>query len=160
MKEYTITVAGMPVVITRTPRYLGEFFRTVPMAWVECKPEEYRIPLRERGRLCANNHFLLLSEPTREALIWHEKGHQMLGHMHLSFALQLADDYHRDQAHKRDLACPRELEADQYAIQQIGLDAFVEALHEFLILAEKMLVGTTFKMADIYRRIKHWERCK
>jgi uncharacterized protein YunC (DUF1805 family) len=90
------------------------------------------IRMPEYGDLIiVDDRFLLLSNESQRAVIHHERGHIVCGH--LDMPAKELNRSHRKRMWKTlftGKVCSNELEADAYAASVVGIDSMVEALRE------------------------------
>lgn len=153
-----VNIGGYEVEVLPNVPHQTNLAANFPCTWIMSGRWDDNVPLLERGILRCNVAFLHLSQPTQEALLLHEVGHRMCGHLHSDDARYAQEIDRMNALAMVDKPDPCEMEADQYAITKVGLEAFVMAIREYVALVASVQTEPDNRKNTLTPRQLHWER--
>ena len=103
---------------------MGEYGDKIPLAFC------LRNIFTGKYRIYVNEKFLEQEDALRKAVLWHEKGHRELNHMK-----SLLDTIRDLQVNSTIIDnVEKEIEADNYAINNIGVETFYKGMHYYWVM--------------------------
>jgi hypothetical protein len=107
----------------------------------------YWQPSTNRAIVAVDGHFMMMPRLAQAAMLFHEMGHVKCNH----FLNRNTDDIHHNER--------EELEADQNAVNELGVDAFLEGVRQCVKYCQQV-PELRQAILGFKKKIEHWSKSK